>query len=481
MSFKTRLKRVDIRQSFSTKLLDIAETIPVNMLKNIKPMHQCILLLQKLRKEQRNRAKEDLQKRQKPQNTDIELSKIILIVTFEYEEFKYIKKIINSFKPLDNRSTQHLKSIVEDSFKVGINRTLRFGVIEEKERQKNYQKFINVKQLNNLPKNVDSISLTYYRPLSSVASLIFEFNLSDKVSETLSNIQTKEHLENIRFKFPFSYEKNFNNFAAKYAINKHKNNVRFDLEKWIKERFKLNKQEIKQISFVDLYKIYGNPRTEIELQKWKKDNDNWLNDYAILSNSNCYYSNEKIYTIHLGYGAYDSVHIVSKLEPHIKKEGNIYEDTTGDDILAIATIQILFSILNKYGMEINTLNAKGLNVLSSWNQILYALDIIKIKKLKASVLRYKNEIEEIKNKIYSLISELKIEKQISIEKEIDLGQEIVGYLEFKIKEIEKSIQMLDSGLTEIVSIYNTKAMLLLTTIVTIATIVGVCISYFGSK
>lgn len=469
------LKASDIRRILSTKLLDMAENISVGTLSGIKPLYGHILQLKKIRRKQREKAAEATHKRQPTKNTSIKLSRIVLSLIFEYEDFKFIKKSLDRLKPLDDRILENLEKIKNSSDRFAVRHTAYIGTIATRDTINTWNPFGKIRLIAKPPKNADCVSVSYFRPMPSVAFLNFEFNLSDDVSNEIDKILKHEYLSDITFNKFFKIKQSFRFYAesyiyavAKNAADKYKNLLRSDFENWIIKNFKLGQKDIKQISFTDLYQVCENPRVESELQQWKKDNTEWLECHGISRQS--YHSDEKLYAWRKLTGRYGFVHTLAKLEPHIKE----HTDSTKDDIEGIGIVNALLSLVKKYDAEIDSLNNNGFDKISSWWQIWKPTSVVKIKKLKARIERYKNDFEDNKETIKQPILQLNLSKQnIYSEQEVNLAEKIIEHIEYRIKEMEKNIKILDTGLTEIISNRNTIAMFWLTLVVGIATIVGV--------
>lgn len=480
--FSRLVKTSNIRGALSVKLLDWAESVSADRFKSINTLYIYISKLKTLRNKQRERAVKEKQERQPPPDASIKLSRIVVSLIFEYEDFKIIKKSIGQLRSKDDRTLKTLEKIKNGSNGYRALLTADIGTIAAKDGIKCHP-FDKVKLIAKPPKNVNRVSASYFRPTSSIAYLNFEFYLSDEVSSDMEEILNQEYLSDVIFKKFFKTKHFISSYITKYkctavqdTMDKYKNTMRSDFENWIIKNFNLKQKEIKQISFVDLYEVYGNPSAESELQEWKKDNFKWLECYGILRGS--YHSDRKLYILRNGVNKYGSVHTLAKLEPHVEVVDGVHTDSTQDDIESIGGISALLSIMRSYGEDINTINGEGFDRISSWWQIWKPTSVVRIKKLKARIERYKNEFEENRDAVKLLILQLSLPKEnILFEKEINLTENIVQYMDSRIKEMEKSIKILDGGLTEIISSRNTIAMFWLTLVVGIATIVGVYLDF----
>ncbi|OUF35189.1 hypothetical protein AZZ63_002272 [Enterobacter hormaechei] len=64
-------------------------------------------------------------------------------------------------------------------------------------------------------------------------------------------------------------------------INNQKDVLRKDIEDWIQKGFKWNVKNSHSFTYIDVYRISGNPTNENERREWWKKNSTWLNEYGI--------------------------------------------------------------------------------------------------------------------------------------------------------------------------------------------------------
>ena len=74
------------------------------------------------------------------------------------------------------------------------------------------------------------------------------------------------------------------NDCAIKSINNEKDSVRTGIEAWVKKGFSWKPQTMDAVSYIDVYKISGNPIDPDERRNWLREYSCWLNEYGIDAN-----------------------------------------------------------------------------------------------------------------------------------------------------------------------------------------------------
>ncbi len=479
ISFKAK-----VRLFISVKMLNVAESknsLLHKIILKIKPLKPILMDFNNKRKKQREDAKKKLSEKKIPDSIKINLSSIVFAIPFEYEHFDDIELILNKLNTEDERTYKSIHNIIKNKDNKDFRCIMSFGIIGGKKGRFSFR----IKPIENIPKNVYSIELSYRRVMPSFAILIFKFNLLDSVTEEINNLQCKEYLSTIIFKdffpiskLPYNYSTSWGQ-ETKKAIDKYKDTIKIDIEQWIINTFKLTKNILGSSFFIDEFQINGNPTNKSELKQWLQDNRNWLNDYDF----GCpqFYVKENFYT------HYSSNTIIG-LEPYsIKTNNSTIGKNINDDILSRVIVKSIQSTLNKHTKKIENIKAKVFkNIYKSSFKILNTnLSINDLTITMILLDRLEEELKQNKKDIKSSISE--IGKPVNIfndNEENNPSTRMIKDIFTRLKEARKELKILDKGINKILSTANTRAILVLTIVMAVLTVLGVCItiiSYFIMK
>jgi len=470
-----------IRLYLSTKILDIAESNTSFLHKiilKIKPLKPILLDLKTKREKQREDARLQLYKRQIPENIKIDLSSMIFAISVEYEHFDDIKLIFNKLNIEDQKTYDTIQNFIKQKDNKDYKCSVNFGAIGGKNVHNN---IYNIKPIKKIPNYINSIELKYIRYMPSFAVLVLKFNLTDTITKNINILQSKKYLSEIIFKkfFPLSnliyaYSCRWEDKTKKY-INDYKDTIKNDIKKWIKNTFKLPKRTFKNSFFIDEFKIYGNPKTKYELAQWLKEyENNWLNNYGLSCPK--LYKKDNFYTI-------CSSRLIFELEPYyIKNNDKLIEGKNiDDDIISIVIMESIYFTLSKYTKKIDKIKAKTFNnIYKSSFKILYTnLSIIDLTRAMISIDRLEKELEL--NRIYINNKMSVLGKRINISNNSEEDCSFDKIISDRLEEIKQDLKILDNGINKILSIYNTRAILILTIAMFIVTLLGVYISFKGIK
>lgn len=465
------------KQVISNRILDFIEKLP-------RFRGGTIASLQAIRERQREWSTKKITKRQAPDDASIALRQLTLVVTFEFEDFKQIQIGIKQLFPKNEKIQKFVESLKKKENDFQSLSWHNIGLIVKEKGS-----YIpDVEVIDDLPNNIEYVSLSYHRILPSVASIVFDFKVSEKISKHLNEIQNQEYLSPVVFKklwpltkIPLSYSMGGGESEAYAAILSELTSTKDDLKKWIRKNFKWRNPIINSASFVDVYEIKGNPTDTENLKKWMQDNHGWLADFGISDYGfGTYLSDQIIYSR----GKSDDIFtgdadIVTKIQTSNESEFGDYFDFK---VRSIAVSASLYSLIDKYRNSLEHLRAKGFKSLNNSNRgvLRKASSIQELKKLVTLINRIEHEVVQSKHWIIHSISEVGLLKESFQGNEINLGAIVADNIEYQIKQIKESAVIIDTGLTNYLSVQSIyvmyklqKWMFILSIVVTVATIVGV--------
>lgn len=476
----------NLKQILSNKILDLAEILP-------RFRGGTIASLQAIRERQRKWSTKRLEKRQAPIDASVELRQLTLIVTFEFEEFKTIQSGLKRLFPKNEKILNFIKDLKKNENKINSLSWNNIGLIV-KEKSRSFPGTEVV--VDDLPNDIEYVSLSYHRILPSVAAVVFDFKLVDKVSSRLKSLQDQEYLNPVVFKkllpfnkLPHSYSMGGGQSGAYEAIVREVSSIKCDLKKWIKNNFKWCNQIMDTTSFVDVYEISGNPTDPEIFKTWKNENRGWLADFGITMEGFGTYINDEI--IYCRSKSDDRFVIDADI---ITKIQNTKESEYGDflefKVTAIAVTSSLNSLIEKYRDRLELLRANGFKSLINSNRgiLKKASSVQELKRLVAQINRVEHEINQSCDWILHSASEIGLLKEPFKGNEVNLGELLVDNLKYQISSVKESASIIDTGLTNYLSVQSIyvmyklqKWMFILSVVVTIATIVGVISSWSNLK
>lgn len=486
LNFTVHLKgeMIKIKQFLSEKILSIVEKAP-------SYRGGIISELQHIREYQRKCLAKDFTKRKSPENTNVKLSQMTLIVTFEYEDFKNIQKGLKRFFPKSDKIIKFVKEIKKNEDNLGVLGRHELGLIT----RESGRYFTDFEVVDDLPVCVEYVYISYYRILPSVVSIIFNFNLSDKVSSTINILQNREYLSPVIFKrfwsinkIHYSYSMFYGKGGAYGAVYKEKNTLRTSLKNWIKKSFKWNNFLMDTVSFVDVYEIKGNPINSGELKEWISNYSHWLEDFGIsVFGLDTLISDDIIYSMDKDDNACTSTDVITKFQSETKSKS---EDSLRFKVRAVAIRSALFSLVDRYNIKVENLNAKGFKSLNKSNRSVLksASSVKELKKLVALISRLEHEVTKSSQWVVEIISEIGDLKRPPKGEVMNLGKELVQDIQYQIKQAKKTVEIIDAGLTSYLSVQNVyvmyklqRWMFILSIVVTVATIVCVISGWTNLK
>lgn len=467
----------NVRLKVSTGILNSVEGLP-------RFQKGLIASLQEIREQQHIWSNRAYEARKAPENSAVMLEKVTLTLTFEHEDFKNILIGLKRYFPKNEKIQTFINSLKISIDNLNASSWHELGFIAKEKGR--YIPDVTVDKL--LPKSVDNISLSFHRILPSVACLIFEFNLDDSIGTALNILQDKVYLGPVEFKkfFPIRNIHDRYSMGTSYEIpaviiNNQKDVLRKDIEDWIQKGFKWNVKNSHSFTYIDVYRISGNPTNENERREWWKKNSTWLNEYginindfAILEGNGFLISKPKITS-----SKYTVAKVMAKFET--AEELN-KRDFFRYKIRVVAISEAIFNVVEKYSEKIKYLRGNGFENLYKGTKLTRRnqKNIQEIKRSLIMLSRFEQELE--KSNFFIAHSLAEVGELQNLYKNIseNLAVETFKKAEFRVKTIKEAILIVDTGLTNYLSVQSIyvmyklqKWMFILSIVVTIATIIGV--------
>lgn len=268
--------------------------------------------------------------------------------------------------------------------------------------------------MRSLPKDVKNVSLSFHRILSSVACIILEFQLDDSASKVLNQIQGQVYLGPVEFKklWPLSslhrgYTMGNGYDCAIKSINNEKDSIRRRMDEWVKKGFNWKPQTMDAVSYVDIFKVSGNPIDADERRNWMRENSGWLYEYGIdvdgfdsLEGEDFLVSsprsNDRKYMVS---------NVVAKFDSKSESE---FGDFLECKVRAIAVSSTIFSVIEKYRNKIEILRGHGFKNLYERKKLTQRnqYNIQELKRTIVIISRLEHEINQSGKWIILSISEV---------------------------------------------------------------------------
>lgn len=467
----------NLKLKISTKILDLVEGLP-------RFRKGTISSLQDIRDRQKRWSSKEFERRNSPKESNVELSQITLVLTFEHEDFNNVIKGLNRYFLKNEKIQTFVKSLKESVDKLHASSWRNLGYIARE--QGVY--LPDVAADESLPLDVKNVSLSFHRILPSVACIIFEFQLNDSVSKALSDTQNQVYLGPVEFKklWPLSslhrgYTMGTGTDCAIKSINNIKDSVRTGIEAWVKKGFSWKPQTMDAVSYIDVYKISGNPTGPDERRSWLREYSGWLNGYGIDANgfdtlegedflvSRPRPSNQK----------YMVSDVVAKFDSNSESE---FGDFLEYKVRAIAVSSTIFSVIDKYRNKIETLRGHGFKNLYKRKKLTRRnqYNIQELKRTIVIISRFEHEVKQSGHWIAHSISEVGELVNLFRKETVNLGRNTIDNANYQLNQVKEAAAVIDSGLTNYLSVQSIyvmyklqKWMFILSIVVTIATIIGV--------
>ena len=465
------------KKSLSTKLLDFVEGLP-RFRKGV------ISDLQDIRERQRKWADNGIEGRSAPDDSNIKLSNITLVLTFEHEDYSSVTRGLKRYFTKNEKIEKFIASLKESEDSLHASSWHNLGYIS-----KDKGAYFPDREFDNkLPEVVKGVSLSFHRILPSVACVIFEFFIEESVSDKLKKIQSKKYIGPVIFKkfwppryLSSGYTMGPKNQCAIEEIMQEKDSIRALLEKWIKQGFGWKPQTMDAVSYIDVFEIKGNPKVTDKRKEWIMNNSQWLEEHGISTREFNTYEGENflLSSPRTERQKYLVTNAFAKLDSNSNSDfGEVLEYK----VRAVAISSAIFSVIEKYVKRVEILRSHGFDNLYKRKKLnnRSQLNIQELKRTIAILSRLQHELEGSGNWIAHSISEIGELKDLGLDKPFNLGKSTLHNSKYQLDKVKEAADIVDTGLTNYLSVQSIhvmyklqKWMLILSIVVTIATVVGV--------
>lgn len=466
----------NLKLKMSTKLLDFVEGLP-------RFRKGTISSLQNIRESQRKRSDCELENLKIPDKAQIKLKQMTLVLTFEHEDFNKISRGLKKYFVKNKTIEKFTKALKESENSIHVSSGHNLGYIVKK--QSRY--LFNSKVDQYLPECVKHVSISSHRILPSIACIIFDFSLEEVISEKLNALQSKPFLGSIIFnnfwppgKIHFGYSIEVGHSATTEAIRYERDLSRLGIEKWIKNSFKWNSDILKTASYIDVYKIDGNPKDRELRNKWVSKYRSWLNCYGLTINDLDFYEGADIL---LSKPEESKNSLVSDIVVRVDSNENCeFDDFLEYKVRAVAISSTIFNVVKKYQYKVEDLRGKGFENLYQSNKFTLnsPSNIQDLKRTVVILSRLEHEFEQSGHWIEHQISEIGELRSSLRQEDINFGRNTIENSKYHLKQVKDAADIIDVGLTNYLSIQSIyvmyklqKWMFILSIVVTIATMIGV--------
>jgi hypothetical protein len=258
---------------------------------------------------------------------------------------------------------------------------------------------------------------------------------------------------------------------------------------WVKNGFGWKPEAVGFASYIDVYEVTGNPEDLDERRNWLNDNRAWLYDYGIDVNGMNTLEGEGFLISDPRSSERDYLisDVVCKFESKNKSQ---FVDFLEYKVRAIAVAATIYNVLEKYRRRIEFLRAHGFKNLYRRKKFTRKnqYNIQEIKRTIVIISRLEHEFNHSRHWIMHSISEVGELTDLFRKEHVDLGRNIVSNFNYQVKNIKEAASIIDSGLTNYLSVQSIyvmyklqKWMFILSIVVAIATIIGVLSSWNSIK
>lgn len=473
----------NLKLKISTKILDLVEGLP-------RFRKGTISRLQDIRDRQREWSAKEFSMRKAPKEASIEFSQTTLILTFEHEEFDSVIRGLRKYLPKSEKVLDFTKSLRESENRLDACSWHNLGFIA----RERHIFFPDTVVDESLPADIDNISLSFHRILPSVGCILFEIKPSKSLSENLNEIQDKDYLGNIEFNkfWPLifigrSYSMGAGSDVAFKSIANAKDSFREKAISWIKHSFKWSHGIMQGASYVDIFKVTGNPREVNNRREWVNKNSFWLNNYGVDVHAFSTLEGDDFIVSYPR--SNDRKHAVSitllKLDPETDSQSE-YGDFLEYKVRSVAISSIIFNVLDKYRNNVEQLRGHGFKNLYNRKRLSQKTqrNIQDIKRAVVILSRLEHELKQSKHWVIHSISGVGRLSDLFRKETVDLANNTLLNATYQLNQIKDAATAIDLGLTNYLSIQSIyvmyklqKWMFILSVVVTIATVIGAISSW----
>jgi len=467
-----------LKERLSKKYLDWAELLP-------KFQGGPIYKLQMIRAHQRKISIKYKQKRCKPDNSRIILSKLCIVTTYQLEDFGLMHRAIERMFPKNKKVSKFLNDLKKDESSIYGSSWSDIGFITKEKKIR----FRDEQYVDELPRYVEQVSVSYHRIMPSLACLSFYFYIDDEFNEILANDQKREYLSIVLFNSINPFRISRTGYSIKVGTNNSREIVRTKIlnlykctSDWIEKEAKSTEFASCTKSVVEYYAISGCPSDPNQLREWVDTNCDWLGDYGISVNKyDSYRSSNMIYCTSSYPSNETQVHNLVLLD-----DGNSKEWYIDFKLSSISVNASIFSVIDYIKKSFEKYRWLGFLQLANLDArvLKNSVNASRLKQLGVILNRIIHEFGESKTWIVFSFDDVADLKTSDVNEELSLGECVIRDAEFRLNYLRKSFEVIDVGFTGYLELQNIFAMyklqrwiFILSVVVTLSTIVGIASNF----
>lgn len=295
MTRNTRFQ--NIRQWIGGRFLDFAEALPRA---ERGPIHH----LQFIREYQREHSADPQRDPSPPPNTDLALSSIRLIEAYSIENFDRLQIGLQKLFPdLPSQATRSnlLAELGKSIRRLHAGGWWSVGILVREKKGLHYA--LPVRELPELPVQVQSVGIKAHHIMPSVAVLTFDAYLTDEASRELRNVQARPYLSEITFRsiFPWRFghsERPVESVRQEHVrgwVDRFRSNIEDVLERSLEPGlFGACAKKRPRLPAVEIYLLSVGENGVIS-EEWEQRAHRWLASYGIDLNFDVYRSDQALF------------------------------------------------------------------------------------------------------------------------------------------------------------------------------------------
>lgn len=460
-----------LRAYFSTKLLDFAEALP-------KFHGGPIEYMQIIRERERKLSTQIYERSKQPDNTNIKLQSVTLLLCYEVEQYSLIHKCFRRACRNSKRMVEKIDCMSSREKRLFDGKWGELGIISGSSNI-----ILSDIITNNLPSEIKYISISQHKILASLACLEFKIFVSESFQENIQRAAESFHMLST-ISNSFLPHKLFKNHSMSYkngadlAVHKCLQKFIKESSEWLARFLKINRAQLHICAAHPLYEIQYS--TEENIKSHADSHREWLSKYGYVDNSvfSGYHSDDILYSL----GKMDDTSLV-KIEPLFVKKQNTEPSGLLRRLLLteVLTSSVLRMRLDYYRYSIESLRSKGfMDLTEKWKVIRKSgKTVYNLKRVILRLKRMRAEFQQSKSWLGVSLSEGPTLITKSSDKELSFSSDTLNYIGDQLKSLSDSAIMLDQALSDWLSTENIYAMYRLQRRIIWLTIISVVIATLG--
>lgn len=253
-----------------------------------------VAYLQDTREYQRSKSEREYQETRPPQGTAIEYLYFCLIEMFHFEDFERLRDgIFRLFPELNDpfRLWGSSTDLVQRTGSIFGGGWGKLGIIV-RERKARLVRTFPLREIPELPPEVDTISLELHQTFPSVSFLSLKVHLTEKATQHLLALQNRHYLSVIRFRrlIPWGilrcgHSEEPSSIVRRKEILRWQNDLRGKIEACIEPylsgHFMQRPSKQGRLPAIDVFALKGIPEGKEAFDKWKETARRWCDSLAL--------------------------------------------------------------------------------------------------------------------------------------------------------------------------------------------------------